>query len=227
MPTLYVENVPEDLYGALRKRARSNRTSISVEVLSASQGKSASRRRNGPPQGSPCPRASDSFAPATILRPISHHRGNAAGGSVSGDRLRSRCQRGSQVVPAAGTGAHGGRGIANPAGLGSWQSAATDLPISSGPSSATFSGRRRGSGRISRKTAEESIEAIGAVELTTAPCRPLLKNAFAIAATFGRSVYRRRVCSACGRVRHAPCYADERLANALAAVFPVRWLGSL
>jgi len=34
MPTLYVENVPEDLYGALRKRARSNRTSISVEVLS-------------------------------------------------------------------------------------------------------------------------------------------------------------------------------------------------
>ena len=34
MPTLYVENVPDDLYDALRHRARANRTSISAEVLS-------------------------------------------------------------------------------------------------------------------------------------------------------------------------------------------------
>ena len=34
MPTLYVENVPEDLYEALRSRAQSNRNSISAEVLS-------------------------------------------------------------------------------------------------------------------------------------------------------------------------------------------------
>jgi plasmid stability protein len=34
MPTLYVENVPEDLYEALRHRARQNRKSISSEVLS-------------------------------------------------------------------------------------------------------------------------------------------------------------------------------------------------
>ena len=33
MPTLYVENVPEDIYGALRERAKANRTSISAEVL--------------------------------------------------------------------------------------------------------------------------------------------------------------------------------------------------
>jgi plasmid stability protein len=33
MPTLYVENVPEDLYDALRARARANRRSISAEVL--------------------------------------------------------------------------------------------------------------------------------------------------------------------------------------------------
>jgi plasmid stability protein len=33
MPTLYVENVPEELYAALRKRARENRSSISAEVL--------------------------------------------------------------------------------------------------------------------------------------------------------------------------------------------------
>jgi len=34
MPTLYVENVPEDLYEALRERARSQRRSIAAEVLS-------------------------------------------------------------------------------------------------------------------------------------------------------------------------------------------------
>jgi plasmid stability protein len=33
MPTLYVENVPEELYEAIRARAQGNRTSISAEVL--------------------------------------------------------------------------------------------------------------------------------------------------------------------------------------------------
>jgi plasmid stability protein len=33
MPTLYVENVPSELYEALRKRARENRKSIAAEVL--------------------------------------------------------------------------------------------------------------------------------------------------------------------------------------------------
>jgi len=33
MPTLYVENVPRDLYAALRARARKNRTSIAAEVI--------------------------------------------------------------------------------------------------------------------------------------------------------------------------------------------------
>ena len=34
MPTLYVENVPSDLYSALRQRARQHRKSIAAEVLS-------------------------------------------------------------------------------------------------------------------------------------------------------------------------------------------------
>jgi plasmid stability protein len=34
MPTLYVENVPEHLYDALKQRARQKRKSISSEVLS-------------------------------------------------------------------------------------------------------------------------------------------------------------------------------------------------
>jgi len=33
MATLYVENVPDEIYKALRKRAKSNRTSIAAEVI--------------------------------------------------------------------------------------------------------------------------------------------------------------------------------------------------
>lgn len=33
MPTLYVENVPDDLYEALRSRAQEHRRSIAAEVL--------------------------------------------------------------------------------------------------------------------------------------------------------------------------------------------------
>jgi plasmid stability protein len=33
MPTLYVENVPKELYQALRARARKNRSSIAAEVI--------------------------------------------------------------------------------------------------------------------------------------------------------------------------------------------------
>jgi plasmid stability protein len=34
MPALYVENIPDDLYRALRKRARDNRKSLAAEVIS-------------------------------------------------------------------------------------------------------------------------------------------------------------------------------------------------
>lgn len=34
MATLYVENIPDDLYEALRQRAKLNRNSISTEVIS-------------------------------------------------------------------------------------------------------------------------------------------------------------------------------------------------
>jgi plasmid stability protein len=34
MPTLYVENVPNDLYEALRRHAQQNRQSIAAEVIS-------------------------------------------------------------------------------------------------------------------------------------------------------------------------------------------------
>jgi plasmid stability protein len=33
MATLYVENVPDDIYKALRKRAKANRKSIAAEII--------------------------------------------------------------------------------------------------------------------------------------------------------------------------------------------------
>ena len=33
MATLYVENVPDDVYAALKKRAKDNRTSVAAEVI--------------------------------------------------------------------------------------------------------------------------------------------------------------------------------------------------
>ncbi len=33
MAALYVENIPDDLYGALRQRARSKRRSIAAEII--------------------------------------------------------------------------------------------------------------------------------------------------------------------------------------------------
>ena len=37
MPTLYVENIPDDLYRGLRLRARANRSSIAAEVIALLQ----------------------------------------------------------------------------------------------------------------------------------------------------------------------------------------------
>lgn len=51
MPTLYVENVPEDVYEGLRKRARGHRKSIAAEVIALLEenvptARELSRRRN-------------------------------------------------------------------------------------------------------------------------------------------------------------------------------------
>ncbi|MEK7753987.1 MAG: type II toxin-antitoxin system VapC family toxin, partial [Acidobacteriota bacterium] len=83
--------------------------------------------------------------------------------------------------------------------------------------------RRR---RISRETAEEAIEALAERRIPTVASSSLLKDAFTIAAAFDRPVHDGTYV-ALAIVSGAPLVtADERLANALAAHFPVRWLGS-
>jgi predicted nucleic acid-binding protein len=82
-------------------------------------------------------------------------------------------------------------------------------------------------GRISRESAEEAIAALGQRKIPTVSSASLLNNAFTIAAAFNRTV-----CDgtyvALAVASNAPLVtADERLANALAARFPIRWLGAL
>jgi predicted nucleic acid-binding protein len=82
-------------------------------------------------------------------------------------------------------------------------------------------------GRISRESAEEAIQALEERRIPTTASLPLLKDAFAISAAYGRTVYD-AMYVALAIVSNAPLVtADERLANALAARYPVRWLGSV
>jgi len=82
-------------------------------------------------------------------------------------------------------------------------------------------------GRMSRESAGEAIQALEDRRIPTAASLPLLKDAFAISAATGRTVYD-AMYVALAIVSNAPLVtADERLANALAARYPVRWLGSV
>jgi predicted nucleic acid-binding protein len=82
-------------------------------------------------------------------------------------------------------------------------------------------------GRMSRESAEEAIQALEDRRIPTTPSLPLLKAAFAISVASGRTVYD-AMYVALAIITNAPLVtADERLANALAARYPVRWLGSL
>lgn len=81
--------------------------------------------------------------------------------------------------------------------------------------------------RILPRSAEESIIELEKAEIGTAPSKPLLKDAFAIAAAFDQTVYD-GIYVALAVASDTPLItADERLANALGAQFPVRWLGWL
>ena len=82
-------------------------------------------------------------------------------------------------------------------------------------------------GRISRESAEESIQSLEDRRIPTAPSLPLLKDAFALAAASGSTVYD-AMYVALAIVSDVPLVtADERLVNALGPRYPVRWLGAL
>ena len=82
-------------------------------------------------------------------------------------------------------------------------------------------------GRMPAASCDAAVQSLGQVGIATFPCLPLLKDAMAIAMAFDRTVCD-AVYVALALVSDAPLVtADERLANALAVRFPVRWLGAL
>jgi predicted nucleic acid-binding protein len=81
--------------------------------------------------------------------------------------------------------------------------------------------------RCTREVAESSLHEIKQQGLITAPSRNLVEAALGIAVRFQSTVYDSIYVALASRSGAPLITADERLANALAAHFPVRWLGSL
>jgi len=82
-------------------------------------------------------------------------------------------------------------------------------------------------GRWSRSAAEKAILALKNRSFPTTSSHDLLEEAFSIAATFDRTVYDSLYAALAVRLKADMVTADERLANALAAHLPVKWLGAV
>jgi predicted nucleic acid-binding protein len=82
-------------------------------------------------------------------------------------------------------------------------------------------------GRWSRSAAEKAILALKNHSFPTTSSFDLLEEAFSIALTFDRTVYDSLYVALAVRLKADLVTADERLANALAAHLPVKWLGAM
>ena len=81
--------------------------------------------------------------------------------------------------------------------------------------------------RCSAQTAQSALSRVVQLALPTVPCTGLLENALSIALRFDRTAYDSLYVALAVSTDSTLVTADERLANALAAHFPVRWLGSV
>jgi predicted nucleic acid-binding protein len=81
--------------------------------------------------------------------------------------------------------------------------------------------------RWSRRQAEASAAELLAYNFDTVPSLTLLPDALLIAFDFGLSVYDCLYVTLAVSAETQLITADEHLANALAARFPVKWLGGL
>lgn len=81
--------------------------------------------------------------------------------------------------------------------------------------------------RWPRASAALAVRTMRDRNLPTFSCRALLEEAFTIASAFDRTVYDGLYVALAMTTKTQFVTADERLANALAAHFPVKWLGAL
>lgn len=82
-------------------------------------------------------------------------------------------------------------------------------------------------GRCSQQSANTAVSSIRERDLPTISSRDLIADAFAIASKFNRTVYDGLYVALAMAFNTQLVTADERLANALAAYLPVKWLGSI
>lgn len=81
--------------------------------------------------------------------------------------------------------------------------------------------------RLSQRSAEAALHATRERNFPTVSSHSLLEAAFIIASTFDRTVYDALYVALALQSKSELVTADERLANALAAHLPVKWLGSV
>jgi predicted nucleic acid-binding protein len=82
-------------------------------------------------------------------------------------------------------------------------------------------------GRVSADAATASFRIVRELALQTIPSEGLVAGALPIALTYGRTVYDCLYVNLAFSSKAQLITADERLANALAAYFPVKWLGAM
>lgn len=82
-------------------------------------------------------------------------------------------------------------------------------------------------GRCSKSEAQTGLQSAQRLGIVTIPSLDVLELAFAIATTHERTVYDSLYVALAVHSKANLVTADERLANALAAHFPVKWLGAI
>ena len=82
-------------------------------------------------------------------------------------------------------------------------------------------------GRVSRAFGDQALVLLTQREFATVPSLKLLDRAFQIATAHGRSTYDSLYVALAVQTNSQLITADERLANSLAARFPVKWLGAI
>jgi predicted nucleic acid-binding protein len=81
-------------------------------------------------------------------------------------------------------------------------------------------------GRVPRTEGEAAIQLLLSRSIATISSSELLSEALAIAFNFSRSVYDSLYVSLAAHSKNELITADEKLANTMAAHFPVKWLGT-
>ncbi len=82
-------------------------------------------------------------------------------------------------------------------------------------------------GRLAVATAHRALAEMQERDLPTVPARALLEQALSLAITFQRPVYDSLYLALAVESNATLITADEKLANAVAAKLPVKWLGAI